>query len=524
MLALSGTMVVAPPVSAAPGECPPGWAPVGPGTGGDFFDQNVSVFAGGDFTAGETAAESEGVLVALGNASFQRTLAGRYNVGVVGVGSGVTPSPGTDMLVVGGNMSGNSLTTVDVGFGIGGNVVVGGSIAPGTTIQTSGGSQRSGLGAAATAPYSGLPALIQSKSAEIAALPNTGTVDIDPLGVPSMRFVGDRVSDPQVFTIPGTPAHPTARSRSRAFPTGAAVYINVASSTPDLNISDLTGGSDFTEVATHTLWNFPAATSVTLRGGAQFPGSILVPNPSSTVTNSMPGTNGRIYVNGNLVHIGQGSEMHNYPFLPDSELDCFAILGGFTVHKVVVDPDNVADPNQSFSGTYSCTHDGAPVGNGTWSTTIGAQPTQVADQLPVGAVCSIAESPPSVTPPGHVWQPAQITPSSVTIPDNGVLVGFTVTNTLAPVATTGGFTVAKTVVDPDGVVSPATVYSGTYSCTSGGADVTPSPNTWSTTAGAAPVVVTSALPLGRCARWSRPRRRHRMATTPGSRRRSRRRR
>ena len=73
-------------------------------------------------------------------------------------------------------------------------------------------------------------------------------------------------------------------------------------------------------------------------------------------------------------------------------------------------------------------------------------------------------------------------------------VGFTVTNTLVELP--GGFTVAKTVVDPDAVVPPATVYAGTFSCDLDGTDVTPVPNTWSTTAGAAPVVVTSAVPLG----------------------------
>ena len=40
-------------------------------------------------------------------------------------------------------------------------------------------------------------------------------------------------------------------------------------------------------------------------------------------------------------------------------------------------------------------------------------------------------------------------------------VGFTVTNTLVELP--GGFTVDKTVVDPDSVVDPTTVYAGTFS-------------------------------------------------------------
>ena len=53
-------------------------------------------------------------------------------------------------------------------------------------------------------------------------------------------------------------------------------------------------------------------------------------------------------------------------------------------------------------------------------------------------------------------------PAIVTITDANTSVGFTVTNTLVELP--GGFTVDKTVNDPDAVVDPTTVYSGTFSC------------------------------------------------------------
>ena len=169
--------------------------------------------------------------------------------------------------------------------------------------------------------------------------------------------------------------------------------------------------------------------------------------------------------------------------------------GGFTIAKTVVDPDAVVDPTTVYSGTFSCDLDGTdvtPVAN-TWSTTAAPHPVVVTDQVPLGSLHPGRN--PAGRPDGnHAWQPAVITPASVTITDANTSVGFTVTNTLVELP--GGFTIDKTVNDPDAVVDPTTVYAGTFSCTLDGTDVTPTPNTWSTTAGADPVVVTYALPFG----------------------------
>jgi choice-of-anchor A domain-containing protein len=96
------------------------------------FDGNVSVLVGGNLHVGGAAAGAEGTVVTLGDATFARDVPGPYEVGATALGSQVTPYAGSDMLVVGGNLGATAGTHVDVGQGLGGDVVVGGGVADGT--------------------------------------------------------------------------------------------------------------------------------------------------------------------------------------------------------------------------------------------------------------------------------------------------------------------------------------------------------------------------------------------------------
>merc|ERR1711935_949005 len=79
------------------------------------------------------------------------------------------------------------------------------------------------------------------------------------------------------------------------------------------------GAYAFSPAATkNILWNFPHATSVTLNGGAEFQGSILVPNGDLIFKH--PGHSGRVIVAGDLTQNYGGSEFHNYPFDPSCPL------------------------------------------------------------------------------------------------------------------------------------------------------------------------------------------------------------
>ena len=128
--------------------------------------------------------------------------------------------------------------------------------------------------------------------------------------------------------------------------------------------------------------------------------------------------------------------------------------GGFTVAKVVNAPAGVVDASTVYSGTFSCTLDGddvTPTPN-TWSTTAGVPPVVVTDQVPLGSVCTLVETPPAAPDGNHVWQPAEISPASVTITNADTSVGFTVTNTLAAVLSTS----TDTTLPVLGIQSPTT--------------------------------------------------------------------
>ncbi|WP_434590057.1 choice-of-anchor A family protein [Streptomyces sp. A5-4] len=68
------------------------------------------------------------------------------------------------------------------------------------------------------------------------------------------------------------------------------------------------------------LWNFPDAGTVRLVGSGQFQGSVLVGEPGSMTTVTLPGVNGRLFTVGSLTHSsagGGGQEIHAYPFNGD---------------------------------------------------------------------------------------------------------------------------------------------------------------------------------------------------------------
>jgi hypothetical protein len=124
---------------AATDACPTTWPTLRTGPPGDHFDGNVSVLAAGNLLVSGEASGAEGLVVALGDASFARATPGSYQVGVVGLGSQVPPFAHSDMLVVGGNLTGSPGTQVDVGQGLGGDVGVRGDVGEATAIDAHGG-------------------------------------------------------------------------------------------------------------------------------------------------------------------------------------------------------------------------------------------------------------------------------------------------------------------------------------------------------------------------------------------------
>ncbi|WP_127474125.1 DUF5979 domain-containing protein [Microbacterium sulfonylureivorans] len=499
------SMPTAPPAAADVGECPEGTLP-GPGnTNPIWTDQNVAIYAGGDFQVRQQAAEAEGLVVVGGDASFDKATLGRFNVGWVGVGSGVAPFPGTTMLAVGGDVSVGTVTVLDVGANaffdgqlLGGAMQVGGATIPdyevdGSHYELNNGTLTQAIGPAAIEEWSDWDALIDQQSADLAALAPTGSVTPGAL----LTFAGDGASAQQVFTIAAATLNANPALNFTGIPDGATVVVNVTGGpvvwAPNYFADEGVRADDFAsplfgELSARTLWNFADATSVHLAGSSQVLGSILVPGvnpdtalPTLRVTAS---TNGRLFTNGTVLMDGVGNEHHNYPWLA-SPFECIPIgpdpVGSITVEKVL-SPEVAAllPDGLTFHGIVTCPVDGGGELIVEWEVVAGEMTT--VGGLPVGATCEITES---LGPLGRVRLPpaglrfdatrlsawetpvwtvdGTVTPAPVEFvvpaPEDEAQVAIAVANALA----TGLFTITKVVEDPDGV-GWAGDFTGAWQC------------------------------------------------------------
>ncbi|WAL71636.1 choice-of-anchor A family protein [Kitasatospora sp. YST-16] len=325
-----------PPLGPCSGDqCPGTWGPphTGPFIGADA---SLNVFVGGDYLVRQNAAEVEGKIAVLGNLDINKVNGGAFNMGVVGVGSMVTPPSETDHVTVGGSV------TIDASQDLPSKLLMGGYYTDGTGVHTVWGNLK--YGTALTGTYDITPPgqpikdpaginefkplrqVIEDESACMAKQTATGTVFDDETTV---TFTGDGTSARQVFNYDRSIGTNGGR-RAIVFagiPAGATVIVNMTGSDVTVNTSSGTGqaGDQLTELRPNLMWNFPTATDVTVTGDAQWQGSIMAGNAASTTTLANPGTNGRVYLAGNLTQTSAtgtmtGTEIHNYPFngdLPD---------------------------------------------------------------------------------------------------------------------------------------------------------------------------------------------------------------
>ncbi|MEL6605718.1 MAG: choice-of-anchor A family protein, partial [Cyanobacteria bacterium J06614_10] len=345
-------------LSEATGPNAPETFPAISNTGIAGRDDSVSVLAGGDYTI-TAGAEAEGKIVVLGDFTVAAG-SGFFDLGRVGVGSNIVPNDGEDALVVGGDI------TVDDGFNVGfeavHNVVYGGSLGGSAAITPSGTiDQDASLD---LSNYGNDIAVLQQKSAYWKDLPARGTVENNGFGTITLR--GDSSGGLYVFNIDGNSLNPGfgAVVNFVDMPLdGSTVIINVTGTTADLNIGDMSdpnGNSAFsfdTDFAANILWNFPDATDVTLGGGAQFWGSVLVAQENSATVMAVPGHNGRFVTAGDLEQNRAGSEFHNYEFDPDEALPVPPDLVGGTSSN---NPDNEANLTADF-GFSMAAMNAAPV-------------------------------------------------------------------------------------------------------------------------------------------------------------------
>ena len=373
LVAIPAAAVAAPAANNAE-SCIPEGGGIGNGNP-NAVDGQANVYVGGNFTL-TSGAELEGLLVVEGNATFGGV--GLYNAGVVGVGSLLTPPPMSDMILVGGDMAVTQGRQLDVGHAIGGGVRVGGKLtAAPNAIETNGAELASNVGkAAALGDRTALGGVIAQQSKAYAAMKTTGTATAE-YGILTLK--GDGSKNRQVFSLTAAEVADASSLKYDNIDSEAIVVVNVVGDVAKFNLTAMLKAngspmdpmnidkSAFGALTQRLLWNFPTAKDVVIGGTAQFPGSVLVANPASTTAVKVPGTNGRMWVAGNLVHdLGTGSEIHAFPFLDGDVFGCDPTppaveLAQPKVTQAACLPDGkVSAPKVELptSGTLNYTHSG----------------------------------------------------------------------------------------------------------------------------------------------------------------------
>ncbi|WP_328615954.1 choice-of-anchor A family protein [Amycolatopsis sp. NBC_00355] len=306
-----------------PGSCPAIFPPVGNGSFAGR-DNGVNVFVGGTMRVTGSAAEAEGRVVVGGDFTLRKTSGSSiYNVGVAGVGSRVPPPDGADFLTVGGDLTVADTQRLDAVGDSGGGVVRHAGSVTGTVLGTV------VHDPAAMKPYAGLREDLTAASrcyARVDGAPRPATGTVVNQGYQTL-FTGDGKSALQVFNLTADIAGPGGSTQGITFdgiPAGATVLVNLTGGPRTINTysGTLDDNDPLNKLRSRLLWNIPDATTLTLTGSGQFQGSVLAGNPEGTTTMTLPGSNGRFFTTGNLVHgssagPGSGQEFHAYPFTGD---------------------------------------------------------------------------------------------------------------------------------------------------------------------------------------------------------------
>ncbi|RPE35001.1 choice-of-anchor A family protein [Kitasatospora cineracea] len=413
---------MAPPLGPCSGpDCPSTWGP--PHTGPfDGADASLNIYVGGNYLVRQNAAEAEGKIAVVGNLDINKASGGAFNMGVVGVGSMVTPPNASDHVTVGGSVAVDASQANPSKLFIGGTDFFAqppkarwGNLKYGTTLTGSYDITPDGRAIqdpAAIDEFRGLTPVIEGHSACMAQQTATGTVVDDGTTV---TFTGDGTSARQVFDY-GQNIGTDGGRRAIVFagvPAGATVIVNMTGSDVTVNTSSGTGqaGDQLTELRPNLMWNFPTATNVVVEGDAQWQGSIMAGNPGSTTTLSNPGTNGRVYLAGNLLQQGSaGTEIHNYPFNGDLP-DCSESPSPSPSPSDSTSPSPSPSPSESTSPSPSPSP----------STSESPSPSPSESESPGPSPSSSGSTSPAPSPSGSTPQPtgSGSTPAGPPLPNTG---------------------------------------------------------------------------------------------------------
>lgn len=449
----SAPSATAAPVAAAQVEtCPPDGQMPPLGNDPTFTDSGIAVFVGGDYTADANAAESEGLLVVTGDATFARESGGGFDVGSAGVGSGITPPQGDPMLQVGGDVTVTAPNTLRVGLLVGGGLVKAGATVTGTIDANGIAPQQNLTAPVALDPHAGFGDVITAASSQFAGLAANG---IAQTAGNRVEFIATGGEGMQVFDLTTAQLDGANEFVFQNVPAKGPILVNVTGASTSFSPTDIRFGADRVDdgaqlgnASSRILWNFVDATNVTIGGSSQFIGSILAPAADVDVTAS---TNGRVYVGGDFRTHGSGNEQHNYPWVGGGPLGCVtesAEVGGFRAQKTFADDGKALVPDATeFTLRYSYELDGETV---TGTLTLLADGTVVdgPHDLPAGLRVDFEEIDlPELA--GVEWGKPVLSHESIVIAADLVST-ITVTNTATETAPAVGGFGAKKLIDGGG--------------------------------------------------------------------------
>lgn len=473
----STSPATAAPIAAAQVEtCPPEGQMPPLGNDPTFTDSGIAVFVGGDYTADGNAAESEGLLVVTGDATFARENGGGFDVGSAGVGSGITPPQGDPMLQVGGDVTVTSPNTLRVGLLVGGGLVKAGATVTGTIDANGIAPQQDLTAPVALDPHAGFGGVITTASSQFAGLAANGVVQAAGNRVEFIAVGGEGM---QVFDLTTAELDGASEFAFQNLPAEGPILVNVRGASTSFSPTDIRFGADRVDdgaelgnASSRILWNFVDATNVTVGGSSQFIGSILAPAADVDVTAS---TNGRVYVGGDFRTHGSGNEQHNYPWIGGGPFSCEpeeAEVGGFRAQKVFADDGKALVPDATeFTLRYSYELDGETV-NGTLTLLADGTVVDGPLDLPVGLRVDFEEIDlPALE--GVEWGTPVISPESLVIAAD-LVTTVTVTNTATETApAVDGFSAKKDVTgDGAELVSDSSEFTLVYRYLLGGEPVT----------------------------------------------------
>ncbi len=304
-------------------------------------DDNYNVLIGGNLTVND-AAEMEGKVYIGGNLVMNRFSG--YNMGYVGLGTGVLPSNNIDWVTVVGDVN---VPNFPAGYILGpdaapdflGNFVYGGFLSPfdlnGVFPDVVNFASESNT-PTNTAPFDEMFSQLAAISDCLGAKSQSPASDITFVDNGGGAYTITEVSEANVYIVSLSSGLSAATLNFVGFEGDETIVFNVdLPGSGDVVTIDIAAtqrnGSPAGEGASSgtlafslregILWNFPDASSVTISGG-QLQGSVLVPGATATTTVSAAGLNGRFWVEGNAVHSGSGSEFHAFPFRGNLPLTC----------------------------------------------------------------------------------------------------------------------------------------------------------------------------------------------------------